>query len=69
MTSVVARRPFYCRPPWNILFDVERLQKLTPWNVNIAYLLRSFLLEMEKQGKIDFRASVLPWTLLRLSTL
>jgi len=57
MTSVVARRPFYCRPPWNILFDVERLQKLTPWNVNIAYLLRSFLLEMEKQGKIDFRAS------------
>ncbi|NLE04647.1 MAG: hypothetical protein GX638_07585 [Crenarchaeota archaeon] len=57
MTSAVSRRPFYARPPWNILFDVERLQKLTPWNVNIAYLLRSFLLEMEKQGKIDFRAS------------
>ncbi len=53
----MSRRPFYCRPPWNILFDIEKLQKLTPWNVNIAYLLRSFLLEMEKQGKIDFRAS------------
>lgn len=57
MTSPVTRKPFYSRPPWNILFDVERLQKMTPWNVNIAYLLRSFLLEMEKQGKIDFRAS------------
>ncbi len=57
MTSAMSRRPFYCRPPWNILFDIEKLQKLTPWNVNIAYLLRSFLLEMEKQGKIDFRAS------------
>jgi chromatin segregation and condensation protein Rec8/ScpA/Scc1 (kleisin family) len=57
MTIAVTRKPFYTRPPWNILFDIERLQKLAPWNVNIAYLLRSFLLEMEKQGKVDFRAS------------
>jgi chromatin segregation and condensation protein Rec8/ScpA/Scc1 (kleisin family) len=57
MTSPVVRKPFYMRPPWNILFDIERLQKLTPWNVNISYLLRSFLLEMEKMGKVDFRAS------------
>lgn len=57
MASPVVRKPFYMRPPWNILFDIERLQKLTPWNVNISYLLRSFLLEMEKMGKIDFRAS------------
>ncbi len=53
------RRPFYLRPPWNILFEVSKLEKLTPWNVNIAYLLRSFLTEMEKSGpeKVDFRAS------------
>jgi chromatin segregation and condensation protein Rec8/ScpA/Scc1 (kleisin family) len=51
------RRPFYTRPPWNILFEINKLEKLTPWNVNIAYLLRSFLSEMEKAGKIDFRAS------------
>jgi chromatin segregation and condensation protein Rec8/ScpA/Scc1 (kleisin family) len=57
MASPVVRKPFYMRPPWNILFDIERLQKLTPWNVNISYLLRSFLLEMEKMGKVDFRAS------------
>ncbi len=53
------RRPFYLRPPWNILFEISKLEKLTPWNVNIAYLLRSFLLEMEKSApdKVDFRAS------------
>ena len=51
------RRPFYLRPPWNILFEISKLEKLTPWNVNIAYLLRSFLTEMEKTEKVDFRAS------------
>jgi chromatin segregation and condensation protein Rec8/ScpA/Scc1 (kleisin family) len=51
------RKPFYLRPPWNILFELNRLEKLTPWNVNIAYLLRSFLSEMERSGKVDFRAS------------
>lgn len=57
MTETVHRKPFYLRPPWNILFELNKLEKLTPWNVNIAYLLRSFLTEMEKGGKVDFRAS------------
>jgi chromatin segregation and condensation protein Rec8/ScpA/Scc1 (kleisin family) len=51
------RKPFYLRPPWNILFELNKLEKLTPWNVNISYLLRSFLSEMERTGKVDFRAS------------
>jgi len=51
------RRPFYLRPPWNILFEISKLEKVTPWNVNISYLLRSFLAEMEKNDKVDFRAS------------
>ena len=51
------RKPFYLRPPWNILFEISKLEKLTPWNVNIAYLLRSFLAEMEKTQNVDFRAS------------
>jgi len=55
--SAGMRRPFYLRPPWNILFEINRLEKLTPWNVNIAYLLNSFLSEMERSGKVDFRAS------------
>jgi chromatin segregation and condensation protein Rec8/ScpA/Scc1 (kleisin family) len=55
--STAVRRPFYLRPPWNILFELNRLEKLKPWNVNISYLLRSFLSEMERTGKVDFRAS------------
>ena len=55
--ETVIRKPFYMRPPWNILFEISKLEKLTPWNVNIAYLLRSFLSEMDKAGKVDFRAS------------
>ncbi len=55
--ETVTKRPFYLRPPWNILFEINKLEKLTPWNVNISYLLRSFLSEMEKMGKVDFRAS------------
>jgi len=55
--STAIRRPFYLRPPWNILFEISKLEKLTPWNVNIAYLLTSFLSEMERAGKVDFRAS------------
>jgi segregation and condensation protein A len=51
------RKPFYLRPPWNILFEISKLEKLTPWNVNIAYLLRSFLTEMERTENVDFRAS------------
>lgn len=58
-TTTPTRKPFYLRPPWNILFEINKLEKLTPWSVNIAYLLRSFLAEMEKAGpeKVDFRAS------------
>ncbi|MCL2134679.1 MAG: hypothetical protein FWH37_03875 [Candidatus Bathyarchaeota archaeon] len=57
-TTTPTRRPFYLRPPWNILFELSKIEKIgTPWNVNIAYLLRSFLTEMVHTGKIDFRAS------------
>lgn len=56
MTATI-EKPFYLRPPWNILFEFRKLEKLTPWNINIRYLLMSFLEEMEKTGQIDFRAS------------
>lgn len=55
--SSVAKKPFYMLPPWNILFEFNKLEKLTPWNINIAYLLRSFLEQMNKSGQVDFRAS------------
>jgi chromatin segregation and condensation protein Rec8/ScpA/Scc1 (kleisin family) len=55
--SAMMKRPFYLHPPWNILFEFHKLEKLTPWNINIAYLLTSFLEQMEKSGQVDFRAS------------
>jgi len=57
MASTTIKKPFYLRPPWNILFEFHKLEKLTPWNINIAYLLATFLEEMEKTGHVDFRAS------------
>jgi chromatin segregation and condensation protein Rec8/ScpA/Scc1 (kleisin family) len=57
MSSPAAKKPFYLLPPWNILFEFHKLEKLMPWNVNIAYLLTSFLENMEKTGHVDFRAS------------
>ena len=50
-------RPFYFQPPWNILFELHKLQKVMPWDINISFLLTSFLEEMEKRGETDFRAS------------
>jgi len=55
--SLSMEKPFYFQPPWNILFELHRLQKIMPWDVNISFLLTSFLEEMEKRGEIDFRAS------------
>jgi chromatin segregation and condensation protein Rec8/ScpA/Scc1 (kleisin family) len=57
VTAATSKKPFYLLPPWNILFDFHKLEKLVPWNVNIAYLLTSFLEHMEKSGQVDFRAS------------
>lgn len=51
------RKPFYLQPPWNILFEIHKLEKVKPWKVNISFLLESFLDEMHKRGEVDFRAS------------
>ncbi|MBS7656653.1 hypothetical protein KEJ33_01865 [Candidatus Bathyarchaeota archaeon] len=57
MTEINVNKPFYFRPPWNILFDLQLLEKLNPWDINLSFLLLSFLDEMEKRNEIDFRAS------------
>ena len=36
---------------------MHRLEKLQPWQVDISFLLLSFLGEMNKRGDVDFRAS------------
>lgn len=53
----ISEKPFYLKPPWIILFEPHKLQKIRPWNVNISFLLRTFLDEMNKNNEVDFRAS------------
>jgi len=50
-------KPFWLRPPYLILFDLLRLHRIKPWDVDITFLLNSFLGEMKKNGYIDFSAS------------
>ena len=50
-------KPFWLKPPWAVLFDLIRLQKVRPWDVNLNYLLTTLLGEMRKRGYIDFTAS------------
>jgi segregation and condensation protein A len=50
-------KPFWMRPPYLILFDLLRLHRVKPWDVNLAFLLNSFLAEMKKNGYVDFSAS------------
>jgi len=57
VTEETSDKPFYLQPPWNILFDLEILEKVSPWEVNLSFLLSSFLEEMERRAEIDFRAS------------
>jgi segregation and condensation protein A len=45
------------RPPYLILFDLLRLHRIKPWDVNITELLNSFMAEMKKNGYVDFSAS------------
>jgi len=50
-------KPFYLRPPWNVLFDIQRLERVNPWDVSISFLLMSFMEEMNRMSEVDFRAS------------
>ena len=50
-------KPFWMRPPYLILFDLLRLHRVKPWDVDIAELLNSFMAQMKKTGYVDFSAS------------
>ncbi len=57
MGGKLRSRPFYLQPPWDILFDIQRLRRIRPWDIKISFLLMSFLREMETRKEVDFRAS------------
>jgi len=49
-------KPFYLRPPWEILFKETKLDKISPWNIDLVHLLSTLLEEMNRVG-MDFRAA------------
>lgn len=51
---MVRKKPFYLRDPWAILFKDRKLDKVSPWSIDLVYLLTTLLEEMNKVG-IDFR--------------
>jgi len=51
------KKPFFVHPPWNILFEFHKLEKMIPWQINIQYLLSTFIEKMQEEGQTDFRAS------------
>ncbi len=55
--ATAAERPFWLKPPWMVLFDLIKLHRVRPWDVNISYLLDTLIVEMKKRGFIDFTAS------------
>ncbi len=48
------QKPYYLRQPWDILFRENKLERVSPWNVDLVILLTSLLEEMDQTG-IDFR--------------
>lgn len=50
-------KPFWLRPPCAVLFDLIRLQRVRPWDVNLSYLLTTLIGEMRREGYIDFTAA------------
>lgn len=57
MTTIGLEKPFWLKPPWMILFDLMKLHRVRPWDVNLSYLLTTLIREMGKKGYIDFKAS------------
>lgn len=52
--SRTKQKPYYLRQPWDVLFRESKLEKVSPWNVDLVLLLTTLLEEMDKAG-IDFR--------------
>ncbi len=52
-----SQKPFWLRPPWTVLFDLIKLHRTRPWNIDLSYLLTTLIGEMKRVGHINFTAS------------
>ncbi|MFH1327584.1 MAG: hypothetical protein ABIH76_01830 [Candidatus Bathyarchaeota archaeon] len=57
MSKPVIEKPFWLIPPWQVLFDLIRIHKIRPWDVNVTHVLSSFLNKMKEKGYVDFAVS------------
>ncbi len=51
---MVRKKPYYLREPWEILFKDTKLEKTSPWSIDLVYILTTLLEEMSRVG-MDFR--------------
>jgi len=47
----------WIKTPWRILFEVTRLSKIKPWDVDLRSLINSFSQELRRRGFVDFSAA------------
>ena len=52
-----SQKPFWLRPPWIVLFDLMKLHRIRPWDIDLSYLLTALMGEMRKIGNVNFTAS------------
>ncbi len=50
----MVKKPYYLREPWDLLFKDKKLNRQSPWSIDLVYILTTLLEEMNKVG-IDFR--------------
>jgi chromatin segregation and condensation protein Rec8/ScpA/Scc1 (kleisin family) len=50
----VVKKPYYLREPWDLLFKDRKMDRLSPWSIDLVHILTTLLEEMNKVG-IDFR--------------
>lgn len=47
--------PFWLHQPWRILTDILDLQRISPWEIDLAELVNGFMGRLLATGQIDFR--------------
>lgn len=50
----MVKKPYYLREPWDLLFKDRKMDRLSPWSIDLVHILTTLLEEMNKVG-IDFR--------------
>lgn len=53
MNNGEAEEP-WIRTPWRLLFEVTKIDRLRPWQINLAEMVKSLVNELERRASVDF---------------